>query len=58
MWKRRNPDRLIHKSQSETSIERRDKTLRSLVDELVTGTQELKSLLYPGEPRNDQPNPT
>ncbi len=56
MWKRRNPEENIRKSTSEVSIDRRDKSIRVLVDELAAGTQELKSLLYPGD-SNDRTKP-
>ena len=54
MWKDRRPTGHKHMEQtvSETSIERRNKSIRELIDELVSGTQELKSL-YTGE-KNDQ----
>lgn len=53
MWKRATPEKV---SDSEHAINRRDKTIRNLVEELASGTQELKSLLYPGE-KNDRPKP-
>lgn len=53
MWKRANPEKV---SKSEVTINRRDKTIRSLVDELASGTQELKSLLYP-EGKDEQHHP-
>lgn len=40
---------------SEKAIDRRDKSIRVLLDELVSGTQELKSL-YTGDER-DRPEP-
>lgn len=46
MWKDRHPTGHNKvEAASEASIERRDKTIRELIDELVSGTQELK-LLY------------
>lgn len=53
MWKRSNPEKV---SKSETVINRRDKTIRTLVEELASGTQELKSLLYP-EGKDEHPKP-
>lgn len=53
MWKRPNPEKV---SKSESVINRRDKTIRSLVDELAAGTQELKALLYP-EGKDEHPKP-
>lgn len=53
MWKRPNPEKV---STSETTINRRDKTIRNLVEELASGTQELKSLLYP-EGKDENPKP-
>lgn len=53
MWKRPDPEKV---TVSETSINRRDKTIRSLVDELASGTQELKALLYP-EGKDENPKP-
>lgn len=50
MWKDRHP--AGHKDRehtaTETSIDRRDKSIRDLVDELVSQTEELKSL-YTGD---------
>lgn len=50
MWKDRRP--AGHKVDEgvavPASIETRDKSIRALIDELVSGTQELKSL-YTGE---------
>jgi hypothetical protein len=53
MWKRPNPEKVTH---SEVSINRRDRTIRDLVEELASGTQELKSLLYP-EGKDEHPKP-
>lgn len=55
MWKRPHPEKV---SKSEVVINRRDKTIRGLVDELASGTQELKSLLYPEEKDERHPKPT
>lgn len=45
MWKDRRPaGQEVGKTTSEAAIERRDQTIRDLIDELVVGTQELKSL--------------
>lgn len=38
----------VHKAITETTIDNRDRTIRELIDELVSGTQELK-LLYSKE---------
>ena len=58
MWKGRRP--AGHKgdtvTNSERVIERRDKTIRILIDELVSGTQELRSL-YTGEDKGEKPHP-
>ncbi len=60
MWKDRRPTG--HKPTEETSAEvainQRDKSIRELIDELVSGTQELKSL-YTGDKnvRNQPPRP-
>ncbi len=53
MWKDRRPagHKHMEKTVSEISIERRDKTIRELIDELVSGTQQLKSL-YTGEKKD------
>ena len=57
MWKDRRPTG--HKPTEETvaekAIEVRDKSIRQLIDELVSGTQELKAL-YTGDER-DRPHP-
>ena len=42
---------------AETSIERRDKSIRELIDELVSGTQELKSLYTGDKNAPHQPGP-
>ncbi len=45
MWKDRRPaGHDMTKTVSEVSIDRRDQTIRQLIDELVDGTKELKSL--------------
>lgn len=58
MWKGRRP--AGHKedavTNSERVIERRDKSIRVLIDELVSGTQELRSL-YTGEDTGEEPHP-
>ena len=41
---------------SEDALDRRDKTIRKLIDDLVSGTQELKSL-YGGD-NNARPEPS
>lgn len=52
MWKDRRPTgKKENKMASELELERRDKSIRELLDELVSGTQELKSL-YTGEKKN------
>lgn len=50
MWKDRHSTGHKNTSQtvSEMSIETRDKSIRALIDDLVSGTQELKSL-YAGD---------
>lgn len=53
MWKRRIPEKV---TTSEASINRRDKTIRSLIDELASGTEELKSLIY-SEGKDEHPKP-
>ena len=56
MWKDRRPaGHDPHKAVSEVSIDRRDQTIRQLIDELVDGTKELKRLYGKGDddnPRN------
>ena len=52
MWKDRRP---AVETNAEATIAQRDKSIRELIDELVAGTQELKSL-YTGEP-NDRTKP-
>ena len=42
MWKRANPEKV---SKSEEVIERREWRIKSLVEELAEGTEELKLLL-------------
>lgn len=44
MWKDRRPTQKMDKTVSEVAIERRDRSIRDLIDELVVGTQELKAL--------------
>lgn len=54
MWKRANPEPKV--SKSEETIDRREWKIKTLVEELASGTEELKALLQ-GEPvdpkRND-----
>lgn len=58
MWKDRRPAGHKEMQQdSEDVIERRDKSIRELLDELVSGTQELKSL-YTGEKNVRRSDPT
>ena len=60
MWKDRRPTghKATEESESEMVIDQRDKSIRELLDELVSGTQELKAL-YTGDKdaRPGQPNP-
>lgn len=61
MWKDRHSagHKDAEHTVSEKSIDSRDKGIRDLIDELVSGTQELKSL-YTGEtnvPRRSGPDP-
>ena len=57
MWKDRHPSghKPSEETASEAAIDQRDKSIRELLDELVSGTQELKSL-YTGE-KNDRTRP-
>ena len=57
MWKDRRPTghKDMEPTASETAIERRDKSIRQLIDELVSGTQELRTL-YRGD-ASDHPKP-
>lgn len=49
MWKERRLAGHSEVSTSEASIESRDKSIRELIDELVSGTLELKSLYSTGD---------
>ena len=57
MWKDRRPTghKDTQEAASEMEIDQRDKSIRELLDELVSGTQELKSL-YTGD-KNGKPKP-
>lgn len=57
MWKDRRPvgHRGDNVTDSEAAIDKRDKSIRVLIDELVSGTRELKSL-YTGD-KDDRPEP-
>lgn len=54
MWKRPNPEKV---TVSESSINRRDKTIRNLIEELTSGTEELKSLIQSEGKDDRHPNP-
>jgi hypothetical protein len=50
MWKdRRRAGHNMHKPTSEAAIDRRDKTIRDMIEELVKGTQELKQTYALGD---------
>lgn len=55
MWKDRRPK---EDTVAEVEIDQRDRSIRELLDELVSGTQELKSL-YTGDKKDarKRPNP-
>lgn len=58
MWKDRRPTghKATEETRAEVEIEQRDKSIRELLDELVSGTQELKSL-YTGDKSDRRANP-
>ena len=54
MWRshghpRRMKNEPLSNAHTEASIDKRDQSIRNLVEELVSGTRELKSKLYGGE---------
>ncbi len=57
MWKDRRPagHKPVEETVAEKAIDTRDKSIRHLLDELISGTQELKSL-YTGD-KNERPDP-
>lgn len=57
MWKDRRPTghKPTKETRAEVEIDQRDKNIRELLDELVSGTQELKSL-YTGD-KSGKPKP-
>ena len=59
MWKDRRPTghKATEETASEMEIEQRDKSIRELLDELVSGTQELKSLYTGDKNAPGRPNP-
>jgi hypothetical protein len=57
MWKDRRPaEPDMTRTSTEAAIDRRDRTIREMIDELVRGTRELKAT-YEGGP-SDRPKPT
>jgi hypothetical protein len=56
MWKHRPTANPMTKSTSEEAINRRDRTIREMIDELVRGTRELKATYEGGS--SERPKPT
>ncbi len=58
MWKARRPSKEEARADTEDRIERRDNSIRDLIDELVSGTLQLKSIYPgPGDKKKDDPKP-